>query len=64
LRSTLGARVSRPHNPRGTHKGFDFRELRETVDQRFTVSQVRHSPFAWMPWWLSSQYFMICRKPA
>lgn len=64
FRSTLGARVSRPPNPRGTHKGFDFRELRETIDQRFTVSQVRHSPFAWMPWWLSSQYFMICRKPA
>ncbi|HEY2000471.1 class I SAM-dependent methyltransferase [Paraburkholderia sp.] len=62
LLSTIGTRVVRPENPRDTHKGFDFRELRETVGARFTVSQVRHSPIAWMPWWLSSQYFMICRK--
>jgi 2-polyprenyl-3-methyl-5-hydroxy-6-metoxy-1,4-benzoquinol methylase len=64
VRSTLGARVPRPDNPRGTHKGFDFRELRAIVEQRFTISHVRHSPFAWLPWWLSSQYFMICRKAA
>jgi 2-polyprenyl-3-methyl-5-hydroxy-6-metoxy-1,4-benzoquinol methylase len=62
LLSAIGARVTRPENPRVTHKGFDFRELRETVNKRFTVSHVRHSPIAWMPWWLSSQYFMICRK--
>jgi 2-polyprenyl-3-methyl-5-hydroxy-6-metoxy-1,4-benzoquinol methylase len=62
LLSAIGTRVSRAENPRGTHKGFDFRELRETVKTRFTVSHVRHSPIAWMPWWLSSQYFMICRK--
>jgi 2-polyprenyl-3-methyl-5-hydroxy-6-metoxy-1,4-benzoquinol methylase len=64
IRSAFGARVSRPDNPRGTHKGFDFRELRDVVNQRFTVSQVQLSPFSWMPWWLSSQFFMICRKPA
>ncbi|RFU47642.1 methyltransferase domain-containing protein [Paraburkholderia sp. DHOC27] len=64
LQSAIGTRVSRPENPRGTHKGFDFRELRDTVEQRFTVSAVRHSPVKWLPWWLSSQYFMICRKAA
>ena len=62
LLSTIGTRVSRPGDPRGTHKGFDFRELREIVETRFTISQVRHSPIAWMPWWLSSQYFMVCQK--
>lgn len=62
LRSAIGTRVPRPSNPRKTHKGFDFRELRDVVNQRFMVAHVRCSPIAQMPWWLNSQYFMICRK--
>jgi SAM-dependent methyltransferase len=60
--STIGARVPRPANRRVTHKGFDFRALRETISRHFSIVHVRHSPIALMPWWLNSQYFMICRK--
>jgi SAM-dependent methyltransferase len=64
LMSSVGVRVARPANPRPTHKGFDFRELRETIVRRFDVERVLLSPIAWMPWWLSSQYFMVCRQTA
>jgi SAM-dependent methyltransferase len=62
--SVAGVPVSRPENPRITHKGFDFRTLRDTVTSRFDIERVRHSPASWLPWWLSSQYFIICRKVA
>ncbi|QCP50854.1 class I SAM-dependent methyltransferase [Trinickia violacea] len=64
LLSAVGVRVTRAENLRGSHKGFDFRELHKTLDKHFIVSKVRCSPIASMPWWLSSQYFMICRKRA
>jgi SAM-dependent methyltransferase len=64
LRSVAGFRICRPDNPRTTHKGFDFRELRELVDAQFMIEQVFRSPLAWLPWWLSSQYFMICQRRA
>lgn len=62
LRSAVGKPVCRPENLRVTHKGFDFRELRAMLDGRFALAQVYHSPLRWLPWWLSSQYFMVCRK--
>lgn len=62
LRSVAGFRISRPENPRTTHKGFDFRELRALVASQFMVEQVFRSPLAWLPWWMSSQYFMICHR--
>ncbi len=55
----MGIPVTRPENPRTTHKGFDFRELRLTVSDRFVVDAVHLSPVPHMPWWVSSQYFMI-----
>lgn len=61
LKSMIGMRVSRPANPRTTHKGFDFRELRELVSERFVVDAVHTSPVPHAPWWISSQYFMVCR---
>lgn len=61
LKAMVGMRVSRPQNPRTTHKGFDFRELREVVRERFSIDAVRMSPMPNLPWWLSSQCFMICR---
>lgn len=61
LKAMVGMRVSRPQNPRTTHKGFDFRQLREVVRERFRIEAVHMSPVPNMPWWLSSQYFMICR---
>ncbi|KUN99139.1 methyltransferase type 12 [Streptomyces caeruleatus] len=61
LKAMVGMRVSRPENPRTTHKGFDFRQLREVVEGRFSIDATHMSPMPNMPWWLSSQYFMICR---
>lgn len=61
LKAMIGMPVSRPKKPRTTHKGFDFRELREVVRERFRIEAVHMSPVPNMPWWLSSQYFMICR---
>lgn len=62
FRAIFGLPVSRPENPRITHKGFDFRELRDTVSKRFVIDSVYRSPMPSVPWWMSSQYFMICRK--
>ncbi|MEU1405204.1 methyltransferase domain-containing protein [Streptomyces sp. NPDC005728] len=64
LKAMVGRRVTRPQNPRTTHKGFDFRELREVVSERFYIDAVHLSPVRHAPWWLSSQYFMICRPKA
>ncbi|WP_250508973.1 methyltransferase domain-containing protein [Caballeronia sp. GACF4] len=64
LKSMVGMSVSRPINPRITHKGFDFRELRDLVSVGFDIDAVHMSPVPHMPWWLSSQYFMICRPKA
>jgi SAM-dependent methyltransferase len=61
FKSLIGIPVGRPLNPRVTHKGFDFRELRKLVSERFMVDAVHVSPVPHMPWWVSSQYFMICR---
>jgi 2-polyprenyl-3-methyl-5-hydroxy-6-metoxy-1,4-benzoquinol methylase len=62
LRSAVGMPVRRPENLRITHKGFDFRKLRATFGARFVLERVYHCPILWMPWWLSSQFFMVCRK--
>ncbi|MFE5819641.1 class I SAM-dependent methyltransferase [Streptomyces sp. NPDC056479] len=64
LKAMVGMPVSRPGDPRTTHKGFDFRELRGTVKERFHIDAVQMSPVPNMPWWLSSQYFMTCRPKA
>ncbi|KIG11342.1 class I SAM-dependent methyltransferase [Caballeronia concitans] len=61
LKSMVGIRVERPDNPRITHKGFDFRELRDVVSERFAIDAAHVSPVPNAPWWISSQYFMICR---
>jgi SAM-dependent methyltransferase len=64
LKAMIGMPVSRPQDPRVTHKGFDFRELRDLVSERFVIDAVHLSPVPHMPWWMSSQYFMICRPRA
>lgn len=61
IKAMVGIPVARPLNPRTTHKGFDFRELRAIVSDRFVIDAVHLSPVPHLPWWVSSQYFMICR---
>lgn len=61
FKAMVGIRVSRPENPRTTHKGFDFRELRDVVSKRFRIDATQLSPLPIAPWWMSSQFFMTCR---
>jgi hypothetical protein len=57
----LGGTVERPSNRRSTHKGFDFRWLREKIRKRFVIEAEILSPLP-LPWWANSQAFFICRK--
>ncbi|MEW6639896.1 MAG: methyltransferase domain-containing protein [Pseudomonadota bacterium] len=58
---TLGRSVLRPADRGPTHKGFDFRWLRERLSQRFVVEAQILSPLP-LPWWANSQIFFVCRK--
>jgi SAM-dependent methyltransferase len=58
----LGRPVERPAGNRWTHKGFDFRWLRQRIAERFVIECETLSPLP-LPWWANSQIFFICRKP-
>jgi len=60
LRSAFGIRIPRPETPRGTHKGFDFRWLTQVVREYFLIERSQFSPFPALPWFLSSQSFLVC----
>lgn len=57
----FGWKVHRSESPRHSHKGFDFRKLKEKIGERFTIEYETASPF-YLPWWLNSQAFIICSK--
>jgi SAM-dependent methyltransferase len=57
----LGRAVERPAGNRWTHKGFDYRWLREKIAERFVIEREMLSPLP-LPWWANSQIFFICRK--
>jgi len=61
LAGLLGRTVERPTNRGPTHKGFDFRWLREKLRERFIIEDEILSPLP-LPWWANSQAFFICRK--
>jgi 2-polyprenyl-3-methyl-5-hydroxy-6-metoxy-1,4-benzoquinol methylase len=58
----MGRPVERPAGNRWTHKGFDFRWLRQRISERFVIERETLSPLP-LPWWANSQIFFICRKP-
>jgi SAM-dependent methyltransferase len=62
IAGVLGCDVERPAENRWTHKGFDFRWLRERIAQRFVIERETLSPLP-LPWWANSQIFFVCRKP-
>ena len=64
LRGLLGRPVPRAANVRASHKGFDHRALRRLLERHFTIEATRRSPFAWLPWWASSQVFWRLSQPA
>ena len=59
LASLFGRPAQRTENIRGSHKGFDFRFLRKSLEQEFALLAVRHSPIPWLPWFLNSQIFWV-----
>ncbi|MBR1219995.1 methyltransferase domain-containing protein [Bradyrhizobium sp. U87765 SZCCT0131] len=61
MAGTLGRTVPRPADRGPTHKGFDFRWLRDQLRQRFVVEEQILSPLP-LPWWANSQIFFVCRK--
>lgn len=62
IAGALGRTVQRPNcNLNFTHKGFDFRLLRERLRARFVIENEFFSPLP-LPWWANSQVFFICRK--
>ena len=61
IAGVLGRTVQRPTNRGPTHKGFDFRWLREKLRERFIIESEILSPLP-LPWWANSQVFFICRK--
>jgi 2-polyprenyl-3-methyl-5-hydroxy-6-metoxy-1,4-benzoquinol methylase len=58
-RATIALPVPRPQNPRPTHKGFDFRQLKRALATVFTIDQEIYSPFARLPWLINSQVFFV-----
>jgi 2-polyprenyl-3-methyl-5-hydroxy-6-metoxy-1,4-benzoquinol methylase len=61
LAGVFGRTVQRPTNRGPTHKGFDFRWLRERVREHFSIEAEILSPLP-LPWWANSQIFFVCRK--
>jgi 2-polyprenyl-3-methyl-5-hydroxy-6-metoxy-1,4-benzoquinol methylase len=61
LAGCLGRPVVRPAERNPTHKGFDFRRLRDQLRERFIIEDEILSPLP-LPWWANSQVFFICRK--
>jgi hypothetical protein len=64
LRGLAARPVPRAANVRASHKGFDHRALRALLARHFTIVATRRSPFAWLPWWASSQLFWRLAQPA
>jgi hypothetical protein len=44
-----------------THKGFDFRQLRSTIAEAFTIERELLSPFPGLSWIVNSQIFFVAR---
>ena len=55
----FGGSVARPLDRKPTHKGFDFRILREDLGKKFFIRREFYSPLP-LPWWMNSQAFFIC----
>ena len=66
VRVLAGSRIARPPtiDRYQTHKGFDFRQLRQRLSKEFFIEKEILSPFPLLPWMLNSQFFAVAkRKP-
>ena len=60
-RVVAGQPINRPED-RYSHKGFDFRKLRRSIESQFSVENVTWSPFPSLPWVVNSQMFLVARR--
>jgi SAM-dependent methyltransferase len=67
-RVVVGLPIGRPMDPAQckegylkTHKGFDFRQLRSTIAEAFTIERELLSPFPGLSWIVNSQIFFVAR---
>jgi SAM-dependent methyltransferase len=58
-KATVGRPIARAPNRLGSHKGFDFRWLRQKLAADFRIIEEFYSPFAKAPWWTNSQAVFI-----
>lgn len=58
---TLGKFIERAGDRNASHKGFDFRVLRDQITKRFTINHEYYYPLK-APWWLNSQAVFVCKK--
>lgn len=61
LRALAGRPVPRGPDIKGSHKGFDFRELRARLERDFEIESQALSPSSGRPWYLNSQIFYHCQ---
>lgn len=59
FKGILGISIPRAHNRHTSHKGFDFRWLRNQLSTHFRVTQEFYSPFRHLPWWVNSQAVFV-----
>lgn len=57
----LGIPAERAVRRGASHKGFDFRALRNMLAETFIVEREMLCPFPHLPWWLNSQVFLVLR---
>ncbi|VVM06541.1 hypothetical protein MAMC_01139 [Methylacidimicrobium cyclopophantes] len=62
--SFLGIPAPRASDRKGSHKGFDFRQLEERLSREGKVLVRGRSPFPWAPWWCNSQAFYVAELRA
>ena len=63
VRGVCGLRVERASNLQLSHKGFDYRLLRDRLGACFKAIEEFYSPFHRLPWWCNSQvFFVFARK--
>ncbi|MEX2407602.1 MAG: hypothetical protein WD489_00715, partial [Rhodovibrionaceae bacterium] len=60
LRALAGRNVPRGADIKGSHKGFDFRVLRDRLELDFEIEAQALSPSSGRPWYLNSQIFYFC----
>jgi len=59
LKASVGIPIARTQQRLVSHKGFDFRWLRQEISKQFEIADETYSPFASLPWWLNSQAIFV-----